>query len=176
MQVPKRLRRLAALGFRPLGVVGNAVAKTPEQRHRGGGAHLQVRIQEQVGKHRPRRHRPATSKRYCQLPALGHRPLGEHPETWGHRQVATPQRQRLRQRVRSSDPEVKARLHEGPGGKYLWVLNPTREAHEVTIQLTSRDAASRITKDLWQGKQVTADGNTVKVTVEDRDVAVIQLQ
>ena len=39
------------------------------------------------------------------------------------------------QRVRSSDPDVKARLHEGAGGKYLWVVNPTRSAREVTIRL-----------------------------------------
>ncbi len=78
--------------------------------------------------------------------------------------------------VRSSDPDIKARLHDGPGGRYLWVLNPTREAHEVTIQLTARDARLRAGKDLWQGKPVMADGNTVKVTVGDRDAAVIQLQ
>jgi len=80
------------------------------------------------------------------------------------------------QRVRSSDPDIKARLHEGPGGKYLWVLNPAREARDVTIQLTARDARVRAGKDLWQGKPVTADGSTVKVTVGDRDAAVIQLQ
>ena len=30
------------------------------------------------------------------------------------------------QRIQSSDPEIKVRLHDGPGGKYLWVINPTR--------------------------------------------------
>ncbi len=83
---------------------------------------------------------------------------------------------RVDQRVRSSDPDIKARLHEGPGGKYLWVVNPTRKAREVTIQLTARDAASHAGKDLWGGKPATLNGNAVTVTVADRDVAVIQLQ
>jgi hypothetical protein len=30
----------------------------------------------------------------------------------------------IQQRVQSSDPEVKARLHKGAGGTYLWVVNP----------------------------------------------------
>ncbi|HUV65737.1 MAG TPA: hypothetical protein VMW24_17710 [Sedimentisphaerales bacterium] len=79
------------------------------------------------------------------------------------------------QRVCSSDPDVKARLHEGPEGKYLWVVNPTRKTREVTIRLIARDAGLCIEKDVWQGKPVTADGDTVKVTVGDRDVAVMNL-
>ena len=80
------------------------------------------------------------------------------------------------QRVSSSDPEVKARLHEGPGGKYLWVVNPTRTSREVTIRLTASDAGLGAGKDLWNGKTATLNGNAVKVTVGDRDVAVIPLQ
>lgn len=82
----------------------------------------------------------------------------------------------VHQRVRSSDPDVKARLHEGPGGKYLWVVNPAREPREVTIQLTARDAGLRTRKDLWGGKPATLNRNAVKVTVGDRDAAVIPLQ
>ena len=81
-----------------------------------------------------------------------------------------------RQRVRSSDPDVKARLHDGAGGKYLWVINPTRSTREVTIRLTARDAGLAVDEDLWGGKPVTVDGDTVKVTVGDRDAAVIRLQ
>jgi beta-galactosidase len=82
---------------------------------------------------------------------------------------------RVNQRVRSSDPDIKARLHEGPGGKYVWVVNPTRKVREVTVQLTARDTVSRAGKDVWGGKQAILDGNTVRVTVDDRDVAVIPL-
>jgi beta-galactosidase len=80
------------------------------------------------------------------------------------------------QRVRSSEPDVRARLHEGPGGKYLWVLNPTRSARAVTIQLAAGDAALAADEDLWGGKPATIDGNTVQVTVDARDAAVVRLQ
>jgi len=80
------------------------------------------------------------------------------------------------QRLRSSDPDVKVRLHEGPSGKYLWVLNPARQSRKVTVQLTARDTELRTGKDVWQGRPVTVEGNTVKVTVGDRDAAVIHLQ
>ena len=80
------------------------------------------------------------------------------------------------QSVRSSDQDIKARLHEGPGGKYLWVVNPTRTSREVTIQLTSVDAGLVTGKDLWGGKPVTLKENAVKLTVDDRDAAVIPLQ
>jgi len=80
------------------------------------------------------------------------------------------------QRVHSSDPAIKARLHEGSGGKYLWVLNPTRETREVTVQFSDRDTGLRTGKDVWQGRPVTVNGNTVKVTVAGRDAVVIRLQ
>ncbi len=80
------------------------------------------------------------------------------------------------QGVKSDDPEVKARLHEGSGGKYLWVVNPTRTAREVTIQITSGNVGLKASKDQWGGKPVTLDGNKVRITVGDRDAAVISLQ
>jgi len=80
------------------------------------------------------------------------------------------------QRVNSSDPDVKARLHEGTGGKYLWVVNPTRTSREVTIRLTPMDAGLQVSNDLWNGKPAKLNDNTIKVTVGDRDVAVIPLQ
>lgn len=80
------------------------------------------------------------------------------------------------QRVSSSDSEVKVRLHEGAGGKYLWVVNPIRISREVTIRLTPGDSGLVAGKDLWGGKPVTLNGNAVKVTVDDRNVAVIPLQ
>jgi len=79
------------------------------------------------------------------------------------------------QGVLSNDPDVKARLHVGPAGKYLWVLNPTRIPRDVTIRLTGGVEGLREEKDLWDGKPVILDGNAVKVTVGDRNAAVIAL-
>jgi len=53
---------------------------------------------------------------------------------------------------------------------------PDPKTREVTIRLIARDAGLCIEKGVWQGKPVTADGDTVKVTVGDRDVAVMNLQ
>jgi len=83
------------------------------------------------------------------------------------------------QHIRSSDPEIKARLHEGPGGAFLWVMNPTRQVREVTLELSrgaARDEAKRLVKDLWGGKPATLHGNTIQITVDDRDAAVIPIE
>jgi len=51
------------------------------------------------------------------------------------------------QQVTSSDSEVKARLHTGEGGMYLWVVNPTRTARTATIQ-------PRISKGTYDTRQM----------------------
>ena len=77
-------------------------------------------------------------------------------------------------RSQSSDPEVKARLHQGAGGTYLWVVNPTRTARTVKISLP---ATFQRAVDLWQeSSHPTVGGNTVAVTVEARNAAVIRLE
>ena len=69
---------------------------------------------------------------------------------------------------------MKARLHKGPGGTYLWVVNPTRTARAVKISLA---ASFQRAVDLWQeSNRPTVSGNTVAVTVEDRNAAVIRLE
>ena len=82
----------------------------------------------------------------------------------------------MEQRIQSSDPEVKVRLHEGAGGKYLWVVNPTRISREVTILLTSAEKGLIGGSDLWAGKKVTSGSDYIKLTVEDRDIAVLRLK
>ena len=80
----------------------------------------------------------------------------------------------VQQQVQSSDPEVKARLHRGAGGAYLWVVNPTRTPRTVKISLPSTFQRA---VDLWQeSSRPTVTGNTVAVTVEDRNAAVIRLE
>jgi beta-galactosidase len=80
----------------------------------------------------------------------------------------------IRQQVQSSDAAVKARLHKGAGGTYLWVINPTRTARNVKLLLPS---AYQRAVDVWQEtSHPTISGNTVAVTVEDRNAAVIRLE
>ena len=80
------------------------------------------------------------------------------------------------QQVRSNDPEVEARLHTGRGGTYLWVINPTRTARNVTISLSSKFGPFVTAEDLWQGQKVSVEGRSVEVKVADRDAAVIRLK
>ena len=80
------------------------------------------------------------------------------------------------QRVSVSDPQVQVRLHEGAGGKFLWVVNTTRTSREVTIHLNAGDAVSSTGNDLWAGKPTTLKGNDVMVIVDERAVAVIPLK
>ena len=80
----------------------------------------------------------------------------------------------VRPRVESSDPQVKARLHEGAGGTYLWVINPTRSPRTVTITLPANFAHAT---ELWQeSSHVTVAEKALTVTVEDRNAAVVRLQ
>jgi beta-galactosidase len=80
----------------------------------------------------------------------------------------------VQRQVQSSEPEVKARLHKGAGGTYLWVVNPTRTARAVKIGLPSTFQRA---VDLWQeSSRPAVSGNTVAVTVEDRNAAVIRLE
>jgi beta-galactosidase len=78
-------------------------------------------------------------------------------------------------RVQTGAPDLVARLHEGPGGKYVWVINPTRAERAATVRLTDRDAGFRTGEDVWQGRRVTVKGLAITVDVGARDAAVIRL-
>ena len=76
--------------------------------------------------------------------------------------------------MQSSDPAVKARLHKGAGGTYLWVVNPTRTSKNVTLTLP---ASYQHATDLWQeGSHPSVTGATLTVAIEDRNAAVVRLE
>jgi len=79
-----------------------------------------------------------------------------------------------RQRITVSDSLVTARLHEGPGGTILWVVNPTRLAKSVSITLDGGEWHSA--KDLWAGADAQIGQGNVRLTIPDRDAAVLQLE
>lgn len=80
----------------------------------------------------------------------------------------------IKPQVQSSEASVQARLHRGEGGTYLWVVNQSRTPR--TAQITLPSAFQKAT-DLWQeSNRPTLAGNTVTVTVEDRNAAVIRLE
>jgi beta-galactosidase len=76
--------------------------------------------------------------------------------------------------VSCSEPRVKARLHAGAGGTYLWVANPTRQALPVRLRLAERWGPLRGVETLW-GAPAEADGYTVSLTAPARDMSVLAL-
>jgi beta-galactosidase len=79
----------------------------------------------------------------------------------------------LKPQLASSDADVKARLHRGAGGTYLWIVNPTRVTKTVTISLPS---AFQTATELWpEANRPTLAGDTLTTTLEDRNAAVLRL-
>jgi len=71
---------------------------------------------------------------------------------------------------------VKARLHIGPTGTYLWVVNPTRQPRPVGVSLSARAGHFTQAHDIWLDQPVKVTGSLVEVTVGERNAAVIRLQ
>ena len=82
----------------------------------------------------------------------------------------------VEQQVRSTDPDVKARVHAGPGGSYVWVVNPTRTARDVTISLADRLGRFTAAEDVWDGQPVALANGGIRVRVADRSAAVVRLK
>ena len=74
------------------------------------------------------------------------------------------------QHVKVSDNSVQARLHEGPDGRVLWVLNPTREAKTVTVKLGKGGALGATH---WANDGASASGESV--TVPPRDLVIVRI-
>ena len=77
-------------------------------------------------------------------------------------------------RLTIDDKSVQARLHQGPGGTYLWVTNQMRSNRTVNIGLAPADNY-KSGKDIWGNQTVVMEGQQLKVTVGARDAAVIAL-
>ena len=78
------------------------------------------------------------------------------------------------QQATVSDLTIQARLHAGAGGTYLWVLNPNRA--EKTLTVTLQQGPWKSATRLWGAGGPKLDGNSVTITIADRDAAVIRLE
>ncbi len=79
----------------------------------------------------------------------------------------------------TSETGLHARFHSGPGGSYLWVVNPGRTPRTLSVSLdATRTGVFNRGQDLWQTgtPAVKISGNQIQLTVEDRNVAVIRLE
>jgi beta-galactosidase len=75
--------------------------------------------------------------------------------------------------LRTDDSIVQARLHQGPGGTYLWITNPTRSARTVRVSLAVDIGKFTSAEDLWGKQKVEFDRRQVTVNVPPRDAAVV---
>jgi beta-galactosidase len=78
------------------------------------------------------------------------------------------------QHVKSSDSRVKARLHAGDGGRYLWVANPTRQPVPVRLEVGEAWGPVKGTRTLWGAEAKSCDG-ALEVVTPARDVTVLEL-
>jgi len=79
------------------------------------------------------------------------------------------------QHVCCSDPQVKARLHTGDGGTFLWVANPTRQPRPVRLQLGESWGAYSAASPRW-GATAEISGRAITLTAPARDVTVLALE
>jgi len=75
-----------------------------------------------------------------------------------------------------NDPTVQARLHQGSGGTYLWLTNPTRSERLVTIVVAPSAGDFKAAGDLWGQQPVALHGRQVTLRVRERDAAVVALR
>jgi beta-galactosidase len=78
------------------------------------------------------------------------------------------------QHVRCSDSRVKARLHDGTGGTYLWVANPKRQDISVCLELGESWGPFSSSHSLW-GAEANVDERAITLTTGARNVAVMEL-
>jgi beta-galactosidase len=78
------------------------------------------------------------------------------------------------QHVRSNAAHIKARLHSGAGGTYLWVANPTHQPLPVQLELGQQWGPFQKAATLW-GASASCDGRTLALTAPARDVTVLEL-
>lgn len=72
------------------------------------------------------------------------------------------------QQVRISNNGLQARLHEGPDGKVLWLINQTRENAEVSVTLPGGPATF--------GRAFWGEATGSNVTVPARDIVIVALR
>jgi beta-galactosidase len=78
------------------------------------------------------------------------------------------------QHIKCSDHRVKARLHHGDGGTYLWVANPKRQPIPVRLELGDAWGPFSSANTLW-GSEASVDRRNITLTAGARDVAVMEL-
>jgi len=106
------------------------------------------------------------------MPSAGH---GAHPENGCADLFADVLAYGAKRRhVHCSDPRIKARLHAGAGGTYLWVANPARRPLPVRLELSEAWGPFASARTL-SGAEAQIEGRIVTLAAGARDVTVLAL-
>ncbi|SDS64223.1 beta-galactosidase [Actinopolymorpha singaporensis] len=83
----------------------------------------------------------------------------------------------VRQLVRVSESRVIARVHDGEGGRYLWLLNPGHEPVRVTATLAAHVPGSSGLSVRWgdPARVGLVDGRSVDATIGARDAVLCEV-
>jgi beta-galactosidase len=76
--------------------------------------------------------------------------------------------------VRVSHQEISARLFDGDGGRYLWVLNPAKHDINVQVELARQESVA-IERVVWGDASPQPVGSGVLLTVPALDAVVLEL-
>jgi beta-galactosidase len=80
----------------------------------------------------------------------------------------------VEQAVRVSQIEVTARLFDGKGGCYLWIINPAKQDLPVQVDLLHEDAVE-VKRVVWGDVESEVTGNSLMLTVPSKDAVVVEL-
>jgi beta-galactosidase len=78
--------------------------------------------------------------------------------------------------LRTDNPKIQARLHEGPGGAWLWIVNPERTVETVTVSLPASLSSMHSATGIWARRQLSLAGRKLTATVPARDADVLELR
>ena len=77
------------------------------------------------------------------------------------------------QLVERSDERIRARVHDGDGGTYLWIANPKRQ--DIPVRVTVNGTWTFDSAKSLRGADATVSGRTLTLTAPARDVTVLRL-
>ena len=77
--------------------------------------------------------------------------------------------------VEVSEPEIQARLHSGPGGTFLWIVNANWAEKDVEVRVDRTVGTIAGTDELTDGRLLRRGGNSLILSLPPRDGAVVRL-
>jgi beta-galactosidase len=78
------------------------------------------------------------------------------------------------QAIRVSQIEITARLFDGEGGRFLWILNPAKQDLRVQVDLLRLESVV-VKRIVWGDAEPELENNSILLTVPAQDAVVLEL-